>query len=70
MAPPTPGVFHVEGGGRGFRRSRVHAWPTDPDGLMVPFSGSVTGLWNYKSRRRGGGGGEKNVTSQTRVRVP
>lgn len=64
--------FTIEGGGRGFRRSRVHAWPTDPEGLMVPFSASVTGLWNYKSRRRRGGGGvgEECHVANTVVRVP
>lgn len=46
----------------------MYAWPTDPEGLMVPFSASVTGLWNYKSQQWGVG--EKNVTTQTRVRVP
>lgn len=58
-------MWREEEGGSG---GHVYAWPTDPEGLMVPFSASVTGLWNYKSQQWGVG--EKNVTTQTRVRVP
>lgn len=55
------GLKQEGGGGGEGQGGHAYVWPTDPGGLMVPFSASVTGLW---------GVGGKNVTSQTRVRAP